>query len=160
MNVSPDSHSTSSSSSSAQWDEPSRRSLTDDKRTAEDVINTMDADVRDSLTAIQLSAVRELVAAALPKPSPKIVDLRFGIDLLISRFYIVLFVGKDRRQSRRSYVPSPVTRIGNVIVAIALLVGINVLISMGIFLLAYLTKSAVGIDLFPDSHLSDQMQKF
>ncbi|MEB3210803.1 MAG: hypothetical protein VKL39_05590, partial [Leptolyngbyaceae bacterium] len=94
-----------------------------------------------------------------PKPSPKLVDLRFGIDLLVSRFYVVVFVGKDRRQRRRDYVPSPLARIGNVIVAIALLIGINVLISLGIFLLAYLAKSAIGINLFPDSHLSDQIQR-
>lgn len=145
----------------AKWrNRASDRVLPYGKRTASDYIDMMETGVRDSLTPKQLEAVHMLVTSALPKPAPKIVDLRFGIDLLISRFYVVVFVGKDQRQHRRGYLPSPLTRLGNMIVAMTLLISINVLISLGIFLLAYLAKSAIGIDLFPDSHLSDQMQKF
>ncbi|MEB3210788.1 MAG: hypothetical protein VKL39_05515, partial [Leptolyngbyaceae bacterium] len=83
------------------------RDVAYERRTADDYINMMNAEVRASLTDVQLDAVHRLVTAALPKPSPKLVDLRFGIDLLVSRFYVVVFVGKDRRQRRRDYVPSP-----------------------------------------------------
>jgi hypothetical protein len=130
-----------------------------DRRTADDYINMMDVTIREELTEMQLDAIHQVLEAAIPKPSPKIVDLRFGINLLISRFYVVIFVGKDRRQHQRTYIPSRIARLGNVIMAIALLIGINVLISLCIFLFAYLTKSAIGIDLFPDSHLNDQIQK-
>lgn len=120
----------------------------------------MSADVRASLDHHQLSEVRRLLAIAIPKPSPKIVDLRFTVDLIISRFYVVLFVGKDRRARKRQHRPNPFTRAGNYVAAVALLLSLNLLISLFVFMLAYLMKSAIGIDLFKDGHLIDQVQKF
>lgn len=107
-----------------------------------------------SLTPEQHAAVYSLLERSLPKPSPKIIDLRFVVDLLISRFYVVILVGKDRRTQRRQHIPARVSRVGNLVAAIALLLGLNAFVSLGIFLLLYLLKSGVGIDIFP-SHLSD-----
>ncbi|MCU0524346.1 MAG: hypothetical protein MUF72_05930 [Elainella sp. Prado103] len=126
-------------------------------RTPEDYLQQLPPELRSSFSEEQVSAVRELLAAAIPKPAPKLVDLRFGVDLIASRFYVVLLVGKDRRRQRRSYLPEPMVRVGNGIAAVVLLLGLNLLISLIIFLLAYLVKSAVGIDLFPDSHLADHL---
>lgn len=128
-------------------------------RTSAYYLDLLDAEVRSSFTAPQLEAVRQLLEAAIPKPAPKLVDLRFGVDLLVSRFYIVLFVGKDRRQKSRLYLPEPMVRLGNAIAAVVLLIGLNLLISLFIVLLAYLVKSAIGIDLVPGSHLADHLQK-
>ncbi len=128
-------------------------------RTPAYYLETLDPEVRSSFTAQQLESVSELLEAAIPKPAPKLVDLRFGVDLLLARFYVVLFVGKDRRQQARSHMPEPIARLGNVIAAVMLLIGLNLLISLFILLLAYLIKSAVGIDLSPDSHLADQLRK-
>jgi len=128
--------------------------------TADDYLGRMSADVRASLDHHQLSEVRRLLAIAIPKPSPKIVDLRFTVDLIISRFYVVLFVGKDRRARKRQHRPNPFTRAGNYVAAVALLLSLNLLISLFVFMLAYLMKSAIGIDLFKDGHLIDQVQKF
>ena len=136
------------------------RSTSYGEHTAHDYIQTIDSEIKNSFTPEQLHAIYQVITLALPKPSPKVVDLRFGIDLLVSQFYIVLFVGQERRRQHRRYLPSKVTRVGNTIAAITLLVGLNVLVSLGIFLLAYLAKSAVGIDLFPDSHLNDHVQTF
>lgn len=107
-----------------------------------------------SLTPEQHAAVYSLLERSLPKPSPKIIDLRFVVDLLISRFYVVILVGKDRRTQQRRHVPAGVSRVGNLVAAIALLLSLNAFVSLGIFLLLYLLKSGVGIDIFP-SHLSD-----
>lgn len=128
-------------------------------RTPEYYLQMLEPEIRSSLTSAQVESVKRLLEAAIPQPAPKLVDLRFGVDLLISRFYVVLFVGKDRRQQKRSYWPEPIVRIGNAIAAIILLVGLNLLISLFIVLMAYLVKSAIGIDLSPDSHLADQLQK-
>ena len=106
-----------------------------------------------------LGDCRALLESAIPKPSPKLVDLRFTVDLVLSRFYIVLFVGKDRRQQKRPYRSNSISRMGNAIAAVLLLLGLNLLISLFLFLFIYLIKSAAGVDLFPDSHLSDQLQK-
>jgi hypothetical protein len=105
--------------------------------------------VRDSLTPDQWAEVSRVVNLALPKPSPKLIDLRVDMDLLISRYYIVIMVGKDRRRSARPPVISPVTRWVNWVAAVLLLLGFNLAVSVGLFLLAYLLKSALGINLLP-----------
>ncbi|WP_287281264.1 hypothetical protein [Okeania sp. SIO2G5] len=115
---------------------------------------------RSSFSKDQLDCIRSLLRSAIPQPSPKLVDLRFDIDLLLSRFYVVLFVGKDRRRQRRSPVPRLLTRIGNVTIAIVLLIGINLLFSVCLFIFLYLVKSALSIDLFKGTHLIDQINRF
>ncbi|PSN18608.1 hypothetical protein C7271_11665 [filamentous cyanobacterium CCP5] len=118
-------------------------------RTPATILDLMTPSVRESLSEYQLTEMERLIALALPKPAPKIVDLRFDIDLLVSRFYVVLFVGKDRRQSVRQHSVSPLTVIGNWLTAIVLLLGVNLAVSLAVMLLAYLVKSALGINLFP-----------
>ena len=130
------------------------------RSTSADYLQRIQPDILASFSPAQLEAVTTVLEAAIPKPSPKLVDLRFGVDLLISRFYVVLLVGKDRRKQSRPYLPKPVSRIGNTIAAVLLLLTINLLISLFIALFIYLVKSAIGIDLFPHSHLTDQIHKF
>ncbi|HEY9698811.1 MAG TPA: hypothetical protein V6D10_16220 [Trichocoleus sp.] len=130
------------------------------QRTSSDYLQRIDPDVFASFSPEQLAAVTNALEAAIPKSSPKLVDLRFGVDLLFSRFYVVLLVGKDRRKQSRPYLPKPVSRIGNKIAAVLLLLTINLLISLFIALFVYLVKSAVGIDLFPHSHLTEQVHQF
>jgi hypothetical protein len=125
-------------------------------RTADYYLNQIDANVHDSLTPEQLAAVRTALESAMPKPGTKIVDLRVNIDLIVSRFYIVLFVGKDRRKNQRSHTASGFTVIANRIAAITMLVGLNLTISLFIFLVAYLIKSTLGVNLL-SSHLSDYL---
>lgn len=126
-------------------------------RTADYYLKQIDANVHDSLTSEQIVAVRTALEDAIPEPGPKMVDLRVNIDLIVSRFYIVLFVGKDRRKNQRSHSASGFTVIANRIAAIIMLVGLNLTISLFIFLVAYLIKSALGVNLFP-SHLSDYLR--
>lgn len=125
-------------------------------RSVEYYLNQIDANVRDSLTADQHEAFRSVLEAAMPKANPKVVDLRINIDLIIARFYIVLFVGKDRRKNRRSLESSGGSVIANRFAAIILLIGLNITISLFIFLMAYLTKAALGINLFA-KHLSEYL---
>lgn len=124
------------------------------ERTADYYLQQIDADVHGSLTPEQLAAVRIALEPAMPRPSPKIVDLRVSVDLIISRFYIVLYVGKDRRKSERPNMASGFTVIANRIAVITLLVGLNLTISLFIFFIAYLIKSALGVNLL-SGHLSD-----
>lgn len=129
------------------------------QRTAKDYIEHINPDIRDTFTETQLSEIHRVLEEAIPKPAPKIVDLRFIVDLIVSRFYVVVLVGKDRRKTPRKYnLPSPVTRIGNFMAAIVLLLSLNLMISAGVAVSGYLIKSAVGIDLFP-GHLGDKIPK-
>ena len=105
-----------------------------------------------SFDANQLEAIRGLLNDAIPKPSPKIVDLRFMVDFFFSRFYVVLFVQQQRR-----YWAGRLTRVGNLIAAVMLLLAANLVISSFVVLFAYLLKSLVGIDLFP-GHFQDYLK--
>ncbi|MDY6936883.1 MAG: hypothetical protein SWY16_04380 [Cyanobacteriota bacterium] len=127
-------------------------------RTPEDYINGIDPEIRSSLNEEQLAEIRRAIDSAIPKPAPKIVDLRFVVDLVLTRFYVVLLVGKDRRKKPRKYVPNQMAKVGNTLAAIVLLVGLNLTISAFLFFGAYLVKSAFGIDLFP-GNLRHQVQK-
>ncbi len=106
----------------------------------------------DSFNSEQVKAIAKMLGEAIPQPAPKIVDLRFLVDLIFTRFYVVLLVGKDRRRHERRYIPTGVTRLGNAIAAIILLVGANLLLSASFILLAYLLKALIGIDVFDGNH--------
>ena len=109
-----------------------------------------------ALTPEQQADVAAAIAQAIPRPQPKIVDIRFVINLIFDRYYVVLFMGKDlRRQTRQR--PTWLTRLTNLAVALLLLLSINLFISLTLGMAMYLIKSAVGIDLFP-GHLSDRVQ--
>ena len=127
-------------------------------RTPEDYLAKLDPTVLDSLSATQLEAFKQVLTEALPKPSPKLVDLRFVVDLIVDRFYVVLFIGQDRRQKPRRYMPTRVARIGNAVTIVVLLLSANLTISAAMVLALYLLKSAIGIDLLPGS-LSDFLKQ-
>jgi hypothetical protein len=123
-------------------------------RTVEYYLGQIDDSVHEPLTPEQRTAVRSALEGAMPKSNPKVVDLRINIDLLFARFYIVLFVGKDRRKSSRPVAGSGGSPFANKMAALILLVGLNISASLFIFLTAYLVKSSLGINLFA-RHLGD-----
>lgn len=121
-------------------------------RTVDTIIALFNPTVAQQFDSAQWQEIRRIVDLAMAKPSPKIIDLRFTVDLMISRFYFTLFVGKDfRRQSRKKGTGS---RIANFIAAVCLLFGLNLLLSASVVVILYLIKSAVGINLMP-GHFSD-----
>ncbi len=131
----------------------------DHRRTPESFLQQLDPELLASYTPAQLQAIKDLLEKAIPKPAPKLVNLRFEIDLLFESFYFVLFVGKNRRQQRRRYPVSWIERWGNTLVVIMVLLGLNLTISFSVLLMAYLVKSFVGIDFFPNEHLGDVIRR-
>ncbi len=127
-------------------------------RTPSYYLDKIEPSILANFTPEQLQVITSILNQAIPKPSPKIVDFRFNVDLVISRFYIVLFVGKDRRKKQRRYVTEGIARVGNAIAAIILLIAANLVISALILLFAYLFKSAIGLDFFP-GHISETVKK-
>ena len=127
-------------------------------RTPEYYLQQIEPNILASFNTEQLQVIINILTQAIPQASPKIVDFRFNIDLIFSRFYLVLFVGKDRRKRKRQYIPERLARIGNAIAVVMLLLGANLVISGVILLFAYLLKSAVGIDFFP-GHISDSVKE-
>lgn len=127
-------------------------------RTPSYYLQRVEPQILSSFNSEQLEAIVSVLDQAIPKPSPKIVDLRFVVDLVFSRFYIVLFVGKDRRRKQRRYEPKGMAKLGNVVAAVMLLIAINLMLSALLMLFGYLLKSALGINLFP-GHISETLQK-
>ncbi|WP_295446343.1 hypothetical protein [uncultured Thiodictyon sp.] len=121
-------------------------------RTPEYYLQTLDPVLRASFTEPQIAAVKQLLGASIPRPAAKLVDLRFWVDLLAYRFYVVLFVGKDRRGGDRTEFADPMARKGNAITALLLLIGLNFLISLFVLLIALSIKLAVGYSLLPHPH--------
>ena len=131
------------------------------QRTVDDYLAEIDPAIANQLTGEQWSEIRKVLKQAIPKPAPKIVDLRLSVDLILSRFYIVLFVGKDRRRKPRKYrLSNTTTRIGNMIAASLLLIGINLTITAALAIGAYLLKAAVNINLFPNRHLPEILKEW
>ncbi|HEY9627564.1 MAG TPA: hypothetical protein V6C84_09705 [Coleofasciculaceae cyanobacterium] len=120
-------------------------------RSPQKYLDQIDPAILASFNAQQLAATYSMLDAAIGKPSPKLIDLRLSIDLIFSRFYLVLFVGKDRRQSARLHQTKGMTKVANQAAVIMLLLSLNLAISAFIILTAYLMKSAIGIDLFPST---------
>ena len=126
----------------------------DRQRTPAAILDCMPAAVRASMTNVQLAEVERLILLSLPKPSPKIVELRLEVDLLVTRYYVALFVGKDRRKKMRKQPVSRMTAISNKIAAIIILLTINLAITGTVFLVLYLLKSSMNLNLLP-GHLRD-----
>lgn len=121
-------------------------------------LQKINPNILNSFNPQQLDAVNSIIEELLPKPSPKIVDLRFVVDLIITRFYVVILVGKERRQTQRQYFPRKFSKFGNIIMASMILIALNLLITCGIFIFIYLIKSSLGIDFFP-GHITENMEK-
>jgi hypothetical protein len=104
-----------------------------------------------SFSQSQMQILHKLLNAAIPKPSPKIIDLKFTVDLLFDKFYVVLFLGKERRRNLRPINSLSGNRILNLLVALFLLISINLTLSLTFFMLIYLLKSISGINLIEGS---------
>lgn len=122
-------------------------------RTVDSLLALLEPSIVQQLNPQQWQDIRRIVQLAIGKNSPKIIDLNFTIDLIISRFYFRLLVGKDVRHEQRKKTSG--SRIGNLVAAIGLIVTLNVLVSVSVFVIVYLLKSAIGIDLIPGGHWRD-----
>jgi hypothetical protein len=121
--------------------------------------SNIDPEVLSNITPEQWTAIEKYVFSGKGKKQPKLVDIRFVIDLVVTRFYIVLLVGKDRRNQSRNYPLSRLMKLGNIVAAVLLLLGANLVISACIILVLYLTKSALGYD-FLSGHINENLKSW
>lgn len=110
--------------------------------------------ILEKLSDEERGNIKSVILTAIPRPSPKLIDLRFVIDLIFARYFVVLLIGRDVRQQQRQHEVKGITKIANSIVAILLIIGMSLLISSVTILVAYLIKSSLGIDLFP-GHITE-----
>jgi len=126
--------------------------------TPEEYLKLIDPDILSSFSPEQKNEMIRLINKLISPPSRKLVDLRFTVDLIITRYFVVLLVGKDRRSQKRNYLPENVSKFGNLVTAWIILISLNLFIIGNILLGLYLIKSVVGINFFP-GHISDTVDK-
>ncbi|WP_258040794.1 hypothetical protein [Pseudanabaena sp. BC1403] len=114
--------------------------------------------VLEKLDEAEIEQIKSVIHTAIPKSSPKLIDLRFVIDLIFTRYFVVLMIGKDRRKQDRQYEVKGFAKFANIIAAILLIIAMSLLISAVTILILYLLKSALGIDLFK-GHVTEVLFK-
>lgn len=121
------------------------------------VINSIPADVRDTFSDAQLDAL-QLALTKVHSRSRHLLDVRVQIPLYWARYYIVFLLGRDMRSHVQEILLNRRQRSSRA-AQIGFIAFTGWLFIAGIavtgFIILYLIKSAVGIDIFPDKHLSD-----
>lgn len=105
----------------------------------------------------QLDALRQSLLKSRGRVSHAI-DIRLSLNLIVHRFYLVFFLGRDRRRAIRKTDEERRRRASLCFQALILLL-LAVVLSAGFLIFSavglYIIKSVLGIDLFPDKHLWD-----
>ena len=110
-----------------------------------------------SLTDEQISAIRRTLIADRVNNQHS-VDIRISIPLIFRKYYILFFLGRDRRaktlELERLRYFRLYRRILRSITLLALFL-LSVCVAGVAFIGLYRLKVALGIDIFPSFHLSD-----
>lgn len=117
------------------------------------VYQSIDADVRATLTPRQVHAIETAIRANKPFQKHP-VDLRGSFPLFFMRLYFVLLMGRDKREPTRNKEAfrRKSAVLGSAMFSVYIL--ICMLLPVG-FLAIYVLKSFIGIDLVEGIHLSD-----
>ncbi|NRP47427.1 MULTISPECIES: 3-phosphoshikimate 1-carboxyvinyltransferase [unclassified Marinobacterium] len=124
---------------------------------AEFTMSRIPKEIRDSLSEVQRSAIRQALIG-MDQSARHTIDIRFTIPLVLRTYYFVLFAGRDRRNKTLSSELARIHRLprwfrrGIYLTASAV---IGFAIFSTLFTVLYLIKSRMGIDIFPNFHLHD-----
>ncbi|MFT4518039.1 MAG: hypothetical protein ACI9JM_000416 [Halioglobus sp.] len=117
------------------------------------VLSQIDEDVYASLTTEQTFAVQQAVHKGASFQKYR-VDVRFSVPLYLMRLYFVILVDRDRPEQVRSANFSSRIALNSLSFFMSVYLFLAATLPL-IFIALYITKSALGIDIFPDKHLSD-----
>lgn len=117
------------------------------------VINKIDPQIRRSLSKEQLDEIKSAIAAGTPFKK-HLLDIRGVIPLFFSRFYFVLLMGRDKRTKTKKIELNRRTK-SDILASILFSIFIIVPFLSLAFIILYLTKIDLGIDLFSGFHLND-----
>lgn len=109
----------------------------------------------ENLNIEQRNQLKSLLKKMLPPvPSVGMIDIRFSF-WFFKQWYVVFIFGKDTREEFQSLDKGDVDRSLSIVAKATtyIIMFISILIMILFFL--YALKSAVGIDIFPDKHLTD-----
>jgi hypothetical protein len=124
---------------------------------AEFLLSRIPVHIRDILSPENRQEIlNAFLRMALERNSP--IKFEATFPFFFRRYYLVLWMGRDRRNStvaaeraRRGMVPLPI----RTIFYLALLWFTLTCFGLLAFMCLYLLKSALGIDIFPSHHLKD-----
>lgn len=117
------------------------------------VMGNIEPEVFKTFNLLQIEAIKHAVAASKPhKQHP--VDVRFCLPLFFIKLYFVLLIGRDKRSNTRNKEEARKHKATTASIATSLYLFVCAIFPV-VFLLLYLVKSWMGIDLMPDRHLSD-----
>jgi hypothetical protein len=129
---------------------------------AEFLFSRIPAHIRNLLSTEQRQEIlNAFLRMALDRNSP--VKFEAVFPFFFRRYYMVLWLGRDRRKSttateraRRERVPLPIRTFFYLALLWLVLTSFGLLAFMGL----YWTKSFLGIDIFPNHHLKDFVELF
>lgn len=131
--------------------------LSTSSQVTEDYLKLIDPNILESFSDQQKIEITRLINKLIAPATPKLVDIRFTVDLIVTRYFVVLLLGKDRRRKKRNPIPEKVSKVGNIITATIILISLNLFIIGTILLSLYFLKSVVGINFF-SGHISDTVE--
>ncbi|MCD8480654.1 MAG: hypothetical protein LRZ88_10890 [Candidatus Cloacimonetes bacterium] len=115
--------------------------------------------LKESLSHEQRKELMSLMKRMLPPvPSLGIIDIRFSF-WFFRHWYVVFIFGRDTRNQFKSLdkgdMDAGLTTVAKLVTYVIMLLVATILLLYAM----YLIKSLMGIDLFPDTHLSDIIRK-
>jgi hypothetical protein len=129
---------------------------------ADYTLSRIPLEVRSSFTEEQLLAIRKALIQQSSSGRHRIA-IRLTLPLFFRKYYFAFFFGRDRRRrtvdSENSRIQKTPKLIRNTIV-ISFLTIFTLGFVLAVLAALYLLKYALGIDIFPDSHLRDMAAHF
>lgn len=120
----------------------------------ERMIRRLPATVRDSFTPEQLDAISD---ALIPDPPSHLVDYRVSIPFFGRRYYVTLLAGRERRSLARLAREAQLRAKHIAMFYSVMLLLLTCISVIGLVLLGYVFKSALGIDLTDGPSLLHQL---
>lgn len=115
--------------------------------------------ITENLTHEQRKELISLMKRMLPPvPSRGIVDIRFAF-WFFSTWYIVFIFGKDTRNQFMAIDKGDMDRSLTAIAKIFTYIFMILALVISFLILLYFLKSSLGIDLYPDDHLTDLIKE-
>ncbi len=124
---------------------------------AEFTMSRIPKEIRDSLSDVQSSAIRQALIG-MDQSARHSIDIRFTLPLVLRTYYFVLFAGRDRRSKTLTSELARLHRLPRwfrrgIYLTSSAVIGFALFSTL--FTVLYLIKSRMGIDIFPNFHLHD-----
>lgn len=114
----------------------------------------INASIESSLSYEQKEEVKRILKQAVKVPSKKIVSTEITF-WFFKRFYIVFYLGFDRRKRRRKFEGGAVGFSLHILTKLFIYFVLWGATAVVLFFVVYYTKIVLGIDIYPEKHLPE-----